>query len=56
MIGSHEGQVVVFATGKDYQELSKTELNEQIMASHIPIGQDLIVRTKDALYRYDARP
>jgi outer membrane protein assembly factor BamB len=56
VIGSHEGQVIVFATGKQYQEISKTELNEQIMASHIPIAEDLIVRTKEALYRYDARP
>ena len=56
LISSHEGEMTLFATGKQYQEIAKSNVEEQIMASIIPIEQDVILRTKEAVYRYDAKP
>ncbi|MEM6778644.1 MAG: PQQ-binding-like beta-propeller repeat protein [Planctomycetota bacterium] len=55
MVGNHEGDVTVFRTGPSYQALATYELNEQIMASPVPMGKDLLVRTKAALYRFGDR-
>ena len=55
LIGDHEGNVTVFRAGDEYQELARHELGEQIMASPVPIGEDLILRTDKAVYRFANR-
>ena len=50
MIGDHGGKVTVFRAGDAYQEIATYDLGEQIMACPVPIGDDLIVRTKEAVY------
>ncbi len=52
MVGDHDGNITVFRGADEFQELARYELKEQIMASPIPIGDDLILRTKRAVYRF----
>ena len=52
IVADHDGKVTIFRAGDSYQETAKYEFDEQIMASPVPIGNDLLVRTKAALYRF----
>ncbi|WP_160148211.1 PQQ-binding-like beta-propeller repeat protein [Rubripirellula obstinata] len=52
LIADHDGNVTVIEPGKKYNEIARYELGEQIMASPIPIGNDLILRTAKAVYRF----
>ncbi len=54
LIANHDGSITVFATGDEYREISSRTLEEQIMASPIPVGGDVILRTKEAIYRFKA--
>jgi outer membrane protein assembly factor BamB len=55
LVGDHDGNVTVFRAADEYQELGRYELNEQIMASPIAIGDDLIMRTKMAVTRFSTQ-
>ena len=55
MIGDHEGKVTILRAGDEYQEIATYDLGEQIMACPVPIGDDLIVRTKEAVYRFSKK-
>jgi outer membrane protein assembly factor BamB len=48
---SEEGVVTVFQTGDEYQELEKHYLEERIMASPAVVGESILLRTGDYLYR-----
>lgn len=48
---SHEGDVTVLEAGTEFRTLAKNELGSQIMASPAVIGNDLLLRTDDALMR-----
>ncbi len=52
LVGDHDGHVTVFRAAGKYQEVARYELNEQIMASPLAINDDLILRTKLAVYRF----
>ena len=52
LIGNHEGRLSVFRTGRQFEEVASLEFGEQIMASAVPLGDDLLLRTKAALYRF----
>ncbi len=52
LVGDHDGNITVFRAGDKYDEIARFQLGEQIMASPIPIGDDLILRTKSAVYRF----
>ncbi len=52
LVGDHDGNVTVFRAADEYQEIARYELDEQIMASPSAIGDDLILRTKTAVYRF----
>lgn len=54
-VASHDGQLIVFKTGNEFIELSNRDLAEQVMASPMLIGNDVILRTKNAVYRYGAK-
>ena len=51
-VGDHDGKIIVFRAADKFEEIAHYELGEQIMASPIPIGDDLILRTKTAVYRF----
>ena len=51
-IASHEGELTIFRSSEAYEEVAKIEFDSQIMASPISLGNDLIIRTKDAIYRF----
>ena len=55
IVADHEGKVTIFRAGDGYEEIAKYEFGEQIMASPVPIGNDLLVRTKVALYRFGSK-
>ena len=48
---SEEGVVTVFEAGDAYQELEKHDLEERIMASPAVVGESILLRTGDYLYR-----
>ncbi len=52
MVANHDGKIVVFESGDNYREISSVELDEQIMASPTVIGDDLLIRTAEAVYRF----
>lgn len=52
LVGDHDGNVTVFRAGDDFEQIARYEFGEQIMASPIPIGDDLILRTANAIYRF----
>jgi outer membrane protein assembly factor BamB len=52
LIADHEGLVRVFLAGDDYREVASYDLGEQIMASPAVLGEDLLIRTAAALYRF----
>lgn len=52
IIADHDGNLIVIKAGGKYEELARYEFDEQIMASPVPIGNDLIVRTAKAVYRF----
>lgn len=54
LIADHDGNVIVFETGDQFLPIATYELGEQIMASPIPLGDDLIVRTIKAVYRFSS--
>lgn len=56
LIANHDGDLIVFETGNKYSELSKTEFGEQVMATPMPFANDIILRTKQAVYRYSSAP
>lgn len=48
---SHEGVVTVIAPGEKYQELAKNQLEGRLMASPAVVGNDLIIRSEEAILR-----
>ena len=52
IVADHDGKLTIFQAGESYREIAKYDFGEQIMASPVPIGDDLLIRTKDALYRF----
>ena len=52
VIADHDGKVSVIKASENYHLESQFEFDEQIMASPVPIGEDLLIRTKNALYRF----
>ena len=51
-VGNHDGELFVFRTGETYEEVARVDFGEQIMASPVAVGDDLLVRTKAAVYRF----
>lgn len=56
MVADHDGNITVFKASESYLCLAQYKLDEQIMASPIPIGNDLMLRTKSAVYRFSRNP
>ena len=52
LVGDHAGIITIIRVSDEYHVLARYDLNEQIMASPIAIGDDLILRTKTAVYRF----
>jgi outer membrane protein assembly factor BamB len=52
IVADHDGNVIVIKAGDKYEEIARYEFGEQIMASPVPIGNDLILRTAKAVYRF----
>ncbi|MEO1525172.1 MAG: PQQ-binding-like beta-propeller repeat protein [Planctomycetota bacterium] len=52
LAGNHEGTLHVFRGEGGYQELRVHEFGEQIMATPVPLKDGLLIRTKDAIYRF----
>ena len=52
LVGDHDGSITTFRATDKFEEIARYELGEQVMASPIPIGDDLILRTKVAIYRF----
>ncbi|MEM6362863.1 MAG: PQQ-binding-like beta-propeller repeat protein, partial [Planctomycetota bacterium] len=52
LIGNHEGEVTIFQTGSQYHQVARFDLGDQIMASPVPVGDDLLIRTKAELMRF----
>jgi len=55
IVADHDGKLTIFQAGDSYREIAKYDFGEQIMASPVPIGNDLLIRTKDALYRFGSK-
>ncbi|MEZ6088166.1 MAG: PQQ-binding-like beta-propeller repeat protein [Pirellulaceae bacterium] len=53
-IGNHDGDMTIFKSGDEYAELGQVAFGEQIMASPMVVGNDIVIRTKAAVYRFDA--
>lgn len=51
---NHDGEIFVMRPGHEAEVLHTNELGEQIMASPAAFEQTLLVRTVDALYRFDS--
>lgn len=49
---SHEGTVDVIQAGPDYELLAENKLEPRLMASPAIVGNDLIIRTEEALMRF----
>ncbi|MFO0852126.1 MAG: PQQ-binding-like beta-propeller repeat protein [Gemmataceae bacterium] len=52
---SEEGVGQVLAAGKEYKELSRSDLGEKTFATFVPVDGALFVRTETQLYRFDRR-
>ncbi|KAA5543653.1 PQQ-binding-like beta-propeller repeat protein [Roseiconus nitratireducens] len=52
-LGSHEGDITVIATGREFQVLAENHLEGQIMASPAVVDGAMIWRTAEAFYRID---
>jgi outer membrane protein assembly factor BamB len=50
---SEEGVGQVVAAGKEYKELTRSDLGEKTFASFVPVDGALFVRTETSLYRFD---
>ena len=53
---SHEGIVTVIQAGREFQVIAENQLDGQIMASPAVVEHSLILRTADAIYRFDSNP
>ena len=50
--GSHEGVVTVISAGRESEVIAENELEGQIMASPAVVDNSLVVRTAEAIYRF----
>ena len=50
--GSHDGKVTVVKAGRQGEVLAESQLDGQIMASPAVVGDSLVVRTDQAVYRF----
>lgn len=55
-IANHAGELTVFEIGDKCKLLRQIETDDQVMASPMPIGEDVILRTKAAVARYHTEP
>lgn len=53
--GNREGKTVIIAAADTFREVGANELDGAIMASPAMIGEDLLIRTDQALYRIHSR-
>lgn len=53
-LGNHEGEVFVVKPGPEFELLSQSSLDGQIMASPAAIGEELYLRTASSLYRFQS--
>ena len=52
-LANHEGMVTVIAPGKEYQVLAQNQLDGQLMASPVALDGMLLIRSDQALYRFE---
>ena len=52
-LSSHQGRTVILRASREFEVLAENELDSDIMASPAVIGDALIVRTKDYVYRIE---
>ncbi|QGJ72113.1 Outer membrane biogenesis protein BamB [Planctomycetales bacterium 10988] len=50
---SQEGKITVIKASDEYEVVSESELDGQIMASPVVEGESILLRTDQALYRFD---
>ena len=50
---SNQGKFTLFKPGRTYQHIAENNLDEGLMASPVPYGNALILRTKTQLYRIE---
>lgn len=51
----HEGSGFVIEPGREYKLIAKNSLDDGCMASPVPLGDALLVRTRTALYRIESK-
>lgn len=51
--GNHEGKVTVLAAGKEFEVLAENQLDGQLMASPAALDGTLLIRSDQALYRFE---
>ncbi len=52
---SKEGRATVFEAAREYREVARTDLEEEVIASPAAAGGDLFIRTKGHLYRIGSK-
>ena len=55
VLANEEGELFVVAAGREYQQLSKAEYPERIMASPVVAGGKLLIRTDSRLYAFQSK-
>ncbi len=53
-VASQEGVVTIIKAGEEFEEVAQSPLDARIMASPIPYGHDLIIRSEDSVMRFTA--
>jgi len=53
-LGSHEGIVTVISVGRDSEIIAENQLEGQIMASPAVVEDSLVIRTSEAIYRFES--
>ncbi len=51
--GSQDGKVTVIKPGRDYQLIAENQIEDRIMASPAIIGNSILLRTENAIYRIE---
>lgn len=54
-LANHSGEATVFRCGSEFEKVGEYSFDEQVMASPIVIGDDLLIRTSAAIYRFSSR-
>ncbi len=54
-LANHDGEVTVISAGEDFNTIATYTFDEQIMASPVVNGNELLIRTKGAVYCFPGK-